>query len=245
MMCRFLTGLILFTNLVACGPKEKTKLRTRSTPPPATPNKSTPPAPTPAPTSKRASSCETAEDQSLSSEAVIQRQTIQVRMEKQRVIRRDCKGDVISDKMEKVAMPETEIELRPKSWMGFRKTLASLFNRTTCSAPGFQIENILETAMGLNLWRDIKDNAKNAFGYPRARLTVSTSPTVSYMHVRKNQDNYIDYEFVGCEIKGEDGVCKKSKTIERGTLILTVQYTENLDIGGVKEIKEDCPKEQP
>lgn len=235
MKCRILTSLVLITMLTACGPRDKkTKISERSGPPPAAPKKPAPPKPS-------APSCATANDQSLADGAVVQRQTIQVRMEKQRVIRKSCKGDIVSDKMEKVTYPEATVVLQPKSWMGLGKTMASVFNRTSCSGPGLQFESILETALGLNLWQNIKDNAKNAIGFPKARLKVNTSPTVSNMHVRKNQDNYIDYEFLSCEAD----TCLKTKSMEKGTLIITVQYSENLDIGGVKEIKEECPEAQP
>ncbi len=54
-------------------------------------------------------------------------------------------------------------------------------------------------------------------------------------------NNCIDYEFLSCEAVGEADTCVKTKSMEKGTLILTVQYTETLDIGGVKEVKEECP----
>lgn len=230
-----LSALVIFSMVVACAPKEEKK---KPIPQPASP--SNPPRGGSSGAGGGSSAkCATRDDSSIAPERKVQRQTINVKMEKQRVIRKDCDGKVISDKMEKVTMPIGEVLLKPeggKIGTGF----AVPYNRTTCSGQGFELGRIITLSVGIGLAEAADDDARNKKGYPSLRFTVDTSPTVGAMHVRKNTNNYIDYEFKKCLEKSGDN-CVKSETTELGTLILTVNYTENLDIGGVKEIPaSDC-----
>jgi hypothetical protein len=189
--------------------------------------------------------CQTKSDTSLDPARKIQRQTINVKMEKQRVIRKDCTGNVTSDKIEKVTMPSSDILLKPAGWW-IGQGIGMPYNRTTCTGPGFELERVLLTAVGVGVVDTLADSARNNAGFPSVRFKVDTSPTVGAMHVRKNADNYIDYEFQKCTEKNSEGACSKTESLEKGTLILTVNYTENLDIGGVKEVPAiDCPPTSP
>lgn len=191
--------------------------------------------------------CPTKNDTSLDPKRAVQRQTISVKMEKQRVIRKDCDGKVTSDRMEKVTFPTTDIVLTPTKWWAgsMRGTPVSVENRTTCTTPGMEWDKkLMMLLIGQGTATGVWDYVRDAAGFPRIRFSVDTSPTNSSMHVKKNQENYIDYEFGYCEemaLSPEGQKCKKMKTIEKGTLILTVNYTENLDVGGIKEIQNsDC-----
>ncbi len=253
MWFQILSCLVVFS-LTACGPILKKKKH----PTPATP----PPTQQPAPPTKKGGpfieitfgnsrsqsyDCETKADQSLAPDRKIQRKTINVKMERQRVIRKDCTGKVTWDGMEKVTYPTTEIVLTPvKSWTGLGGSPVSAHNRTTCTSPGAEWDAFITKLFLFGWVTDVADGLKNLAGFPRMRFSVDTSPTNSSMHVKKNQDNYIDYEFAYCAEKESDergvatNICKKTESVEKGTLILTVNYTENLDIGGVKEVKEPC-----
>ncbi|MGE4130029.1 MAG: hypothetical protein AB7F86_00240 [Bdellovibrionales bacterium] len=256
MSSRLLTSLVILAVVSACGPVFKVKHRQVAKPAPA-------PAPAPNRDSDkgagsgggnrietRRASCETANDKSLASDRVVQRKTIEVKMEKQRVVRRDCNGQVTSDRMEKVTYPKTDIVITPSKWWAgaYGGTPSSAFNRTTCATPGAEWDKLLmRIIFGEGIGRDWMDSIRDAAGFPRLRFSVDTSPTSASMHVKKNQDNYIDYEFSYCaEQDSQFGQatekCKTRKTVEKGTLILTVKYTENLDIGGVKELQDpSCP----
>lgn len=248
MRYRILSALVVFSMVGACGPKKKRhKPEAQPTPSPVSQEK---------PKGKgepfiqiefgnsrsRSVECASKDDTSLDPQRVIQRKTINLKMEKQRVVRKDCSGNVISDGMEKVTTPYLDIELTPtKTWAG--KSVASPYNRTTCTGPGAELEKLLLSFFGVGLITEAYDGVRNSLGFPRVRFSVDTSPTTSSMHVRKNADNYIDYEFEGCAQRKRNGECEKRTSVEKGTLILTVNYTENLDIGGVKEVPAiDCDK---
>jgi hypothetical protein len=243
MRYRILSCLVISTLSSACAPMLPWPMK-KSAPH----AKSSPPAPAPkngggggggGGGEKSSPKCATRMDISLAQDRVVQRKTITVKMEKQRVIRKDCDGKVSSDSMEKVTYPNQEIELTPlKKWPGKSTTLP--FNRTTCSGPGLELEAIfLKALFGIGLITDAADGVRNLMGFPRVRFSVDTSPTLSHMHVLKNADNYIDYEFQNCEQRNSvDGTCMKANSVEKGTLILTVNYNENLDIGGVKVIQD-------
>lgn len=233
MRYRILSCLVISTMVGACAPLlpwSKKKPARASSPAPA---------PQTGGSDDSAPKCATRADTSLAPDRVVQRKTIIVKMEKQRVIRKDCKGAVTSDSIEKVTYPNQEIELTPvKKWPG--KSTALPFNRTTCAGPGLELEAFfLKAFLGIGLLTDVADDLRNSLGFPRVRFSVDTSPTLSHMHVRKNADNYIDYEFQNCEQKNSvDGTCAKANSVEKGTLILTVKYSENLDLGWVKVIQD-------
>ncbi len=259
MWFRLLSSLVVFSLITACGPIIPHKKKRPSSAPPPPPAPAAPAQAEP----KRGgpfitvtfgnsrpqnSECSTKDDKSLGQDRKIQRKTIDVKMEKQRVIRKNCQGVVTSDGMEKVTFPYTEIILTPvKTWSGLGGSPVSAHNRTTCTGPGAEWESLIAKLFLFGWVTDTVDGLKNLAGFPRMRFSVDTSPTNSSMHVKKNKDNYIDYEFAYCAEKEKDergattGVCKKIQTVEKGTLILTVNYTENLDVGGVKEVNENCP----
>ena len=209
-----------------------------SPPPPATVTTNTH---KPAPIKLSKPVCVTKDDQSLAPERVVQRKTVELRREKQRVIRKDCSGNVISDKMETVVEPRADVVIKPTQWWsGFNAFPSSVYNRTTCSSTAgvLDLERMLLLSMGIGVLEEMGRNAKSKLGFPSVEFTVHTSPTVSHMHVRRDQENFIDYEFSTCAEKNGE-TCLKATPVERGTLVLTVKYSENPDIGGVKEIREE------
>jgi hypothetical protein len=244
MSYRILSALVVFSLLGACAPKHKKKRGGESQPAAQTPKKK---KGGPLIVLKFGNStsgsveCSSKDDVSLAPDSIVQRKTINLKMEKQRVIRKNCEGQVTSDGMEKVEIPYQTIEITPtKKWPG--KSYANPYNRTTCTGVGAEFEALFWRLLGFGLITDAYDGIRNNLGFPRVRFTVDTSPTTSSMHIRKNADNYIDYDFVRCAKKDAKGECTETASVEKGTLILTVNYTENLDIGGVKEVQEPCEK---
>lgn len=259
MHVRILAIPVILTLVIACGPKPKKKHPAAPPPPPE--QNQPPPKKKGGPFirvtfgNSRPSDevCSTRDDKSAAPDRVIQRQTINLKMEKQRIVRRDCKGDLRSNQMEKVTFPKTEIIIKPTKWWAgaFGGTPVQAYNRTTCTTPGAEWDKLLYALLfGEGIPTAYYDKFMNNVGFPRLRFSVDTSPTNASMHVRKNTDNYIDYEFSYCKKHDKDSEgretnhCLEFQTVEKGTLILTVNYTENLDIGGVKEYQDPpCEKE--
>jgi hypothetical protein len=176
--------------------------------------------------------CQTAHDTSLAPDRIVSRQTIQMHGSRQRVIRKNCAGVVRSDKIEsQEATYKDGVTVDPKGQ--FAEAEAHGYNRTTCNtADTSSIGKALTEIFSL-------------FGSksrPFFQFTPHTSPTfLGGGHVKKNADNYIDYEFDRCVQKSEDGKsCLKSETLEKGTLILTVQYSESF-IDQPQELQDACP----
>lgn len=88
-------------------------------------------------------------------------------------------------------------------------------NRTTCDTATIKK-------------RDLRD--------PRMEIQLHTSKGTRRTHVRKNQDNYIDYEFRECLRKNQSGQCISSQVAERGTVVLYIEYSEK-DHDEVQETK--------
>lgn len=171
--------------------------------------------------------CPTANDQSLAPDRTIVRKTIDMTGTRQRVIHRNCSGKVVSDKIRTdQASTPNGIKIPPSRPL--TDAQAQGFNRTTCNT-------IREDA-----WHNMF-----SFGNRRSnsefRFSPHTSPTFfGSGRVKKNADNYIDYEFTRCVERSADGqTCARTETLEKGTLILTVNYTERT-IDEPLEIKDVC-----
>lgn len=171
--------------------------------------------------------CPTANDQSLAPDRTIVRKTIEMTGTRQRVIRINCNGQVRSNKIEtQQASSPNGVKVPPSRPLVDAE--ASGYNRTTCNT-------IREDAFH-NLF---------SFGNRRAdpvfKFSPHTSPTFfGTGRVKKNADNYIDYEFTRCLAKSADGqTCTKTESLEKGTLILSVIYSER-NIEEPLEIKDVC-----
>jgi hypothetical protein len=100
-------------------------------------------------------------------------------------------------------------------------------NRTTCSS---------QTTDPLNQFgHDILDAVVKAA--PTLHFTIDTSPTAFNLQVDRERDNYIDFEFYTCPNRGK---CEKWTTVEKGTMVLKVDYSE-ATLPDTKEVS-DCPK---
>lgn len=218
---KIVTGLVVFSCLVACGKR---------------PHKyAAPPAPAdPAP---RAPKCATENDQTIDPAHAVQRKTVDLRRQRQRIIRRGCNQKLESDGMEKTIYPETDLIITPIMVKDKRLT-GSAYNRTTCKGEGMGIGKLFTALVSpFQTWFESDKS--------QIKLVIDTSPVEDHMHVRRGRDNYIDYEFRKCLDKSRpEGVsCVKSEVVERGTLVLTVNYSELPDIETPREIV-DCKEDQ-
>jgi hypothetical protein len=213
---KIVTGIVIFSCLIACGKRHHKA-------PPVAPVE---PRPKPA-------SCATEMDQSLDPARKVQRKTVELRRQRQRTIRRDCDKRVVSDGMELIEMPMRELVILPLSTKEAGLT-GSAYNRTTCSGAGAGLGRVLVTM--IFPWTALLEGNRS-----QIKLTVNSSPTFDHMHVRKFQDNFIDYEFVRC-LKMSDKNCAQTETAERGTLVLTVNYLELPDIETPRE-KDNCQQD--
>jgi hypothetical protein len=250
MKSQFLAGLVFFSLCVSCAPRHEVHY-TPHDHPQATADKTTttPPAPPAPPAPSGDPDCATSNDKTLDPTRAVQRKSIDLKLERQMVVHQDCDGHEIRRGVEKVTLPSTEIILTPAKktlaewWGSFGGgSYATAFNRTTCTDAG--AGNTLTKLLLLPFYAGqmMGDDLKSAMGFPRVRFTVNTSPTLLDMHVQRGQDNYIDYEFTKCE-GGDATLCPNSKVIEKGTLVLTVNYSEDT-LPGASEVK-DCPDADP
>jgi hypothetical protein len=199
--------------------------------------------------------CATKKDTSLDPAREIQYQTIDLKMQRQMVVHVDCNGHEIRRAVEKVTTPSKEIVLTPgksttaDTLKGLGGTnYSSAYNRTTCTSSGAgnaltKIFLLPFFALQMN-----DDQNQSKAGHPRLRFNVNTSPTFLDMHVQKNEANFIDYEFTNCPTPPAGDAkpsaqCAKPTSVEKGTLVLTVNYTED-NLPGSKEVK-DCTPNAP
>jgi hypothetical protein len=190
--------------------------------------------------------CSTINDTSLDPARVVQRKSVALKLEYQLVSHKDCSGREIKRGIEKVTLPQEEYVLTPagNNWGDWWKRLggtdrSTAYNRTSCTDSGSGDTLIKILALPLFLPQIAADGVKDVAGHPRMRFYINTSPTALDMRVIRNRDNYIDYEFSKCESAGS--ACTKPTSVERGTLILTVNYSEN-NLTGVKDVSDCQPQ---
>lgn len=180
------------------------------------------------PNKNKRPACPTANDQSLSPDRTIVRRTIELTGTRQRVIRLTCTGAVRSNKIEtREGSAVNGVKIHPSRPMTDAE--ATGYNRTTCNS----------------IYEDTFHNlfSPRSKTDPVFRFSPHTSPKIfGSGRVKKNADNYIDYEFTKCVEKSADGkTCVKTETLEKGTLILTVVYSEK-PVDEPLELKEVCEK---
>ena len=186
------------------------------------------------PSAPKVGACKTANDTSIAADRSVTKQTIQVFGSRQRVIRKDCSGRVKSDKIEsQEAVYKQGVTVEPKGQ--FTEADTHGYNRTTCDSA-----NTISIGKALSeMFSFFGSKSKPFF-----QFTPHTSPTFfGGGHVRKNADNYIDYEFTRCVQKSADQkTCLKSETLEKGTLILTVNYSESFIEQPLEIPEPGCPQ---
>lgn len=178
--------------------------------------------------------CITQDDTKIEDESKVQKQTVTLKREFQRVQRKNCEGQVISDKEETVTEPRGMIEIKP---LGELQSSTYVYdwvrNRTTCK--GRRNYDAFRNNFIVQKPAPMQSNIASSF-------TISTSPEAfSSLYVMKSRDNYIDYRYYACTGK-EGAYCDTQKVLEEGTLILTVDYKEERK-DGIKEI-DDCRRDK-
>lgn len=176
--------------------------------------------------SNKKPACPTATDQSLDPQRTLTRRTVELSGTRQRVIRINCAGKVRSNKIETTEGSLVNgVKVHPTRQ--FTDADSSGYNRTTCNS-------IREDAFHNLFSRGTKKD-------PVFRFSPHTSPTFfGTGRVKKNADNYIDYEFTKCVERSADGqTCLRTDSLEKGTLILTVVYSET-QIDETLEVKDAC-----
>ncbi len=221
---------VVLTGVAACG---KEKADEKTSPPPAKiepvvkikPEAQNEPPPEVRRQSKmwmHALSCPSRKDFSVDKKRVIERRQVTLERQVRQIVRKDCANNILSERPEDIKKPVAEIILTPRAWLGsFKGASVYIFNRTTCSGPRSEMTKT---------WQSLKFD-RTSFdeqGKPVLRFLVNASPTEEQMHVAKHAENYIDYEFAGCaeEDLTADGSCSRAVSVEKGTLILRVNYGE-------------------
>ncbi len=157
-------------------------------------------------------SCATEDDTSVASAASVRHGEVNVERVFQRVVRRDCKGVLKNDQIETVSSPNASFYIETLN-AGDHLT-AEVNDRATCNT----------------IIRPVSNG--------RIKFTVDTSPTLFYLHINKDKENYLDYQVTLCP---EAGTCDKGAVVEKGTVILKVNYSEKT-IPETQEITETCPQ---
>lgn len=158
--------------------------------------------------------------------AKVRKSTVFLHRIMQKVTRKNCDGQVLSEKVETIISPDRDIELLPTRWLGVRPFVSSIQNRTTCSATGENLERS-------------KEKFISTFGTPKTYFKISYVPMSAAITVNDGL-NYIDYQFAQCDeytdeilpnSRGDGKLCTKYHILEKGTILLSVYYGET-------EIKE-------
>lgn len=252
---RIVTGIVLLTTVSACGFNPFKRIKTETTEIHFT----SPKMPTITTSSDwltiGKAECKTKDDTSLIKDQPEQHKTITVARNSQNVLRRDCQGNKISEKIEVVQSPSAEVILTPVGQFEVNDFTIDLVNRTTCDSDtgGAALKHLLLDAIVKTATASpatqVKDTANNwltnLFGEskktPSYQFSANTSPTFFDLDVDKDRDNFIDYEFFGCDSL-KDGECLNKKSLEKGTLVLKVEYSEATLPGTLERV--DCDKDK-
>ena len=158
-------------------------------------------------------------DMSLNQNAPVRTETVKVHREFRKNTQTNCAGQT-STRIENLKDPKDAYSLKALTLTAGTDTYqVNAFNRTTCDGA------------------KIKTNRKPEDTH--MEIQYHTSPGTGRMHVNKNADNYIDYEFRRCVQFDATRACLRSVVAERGTVILRVEYTENE--AAAVETQSDCP----
>jgi hypothetical protein len=185
--------------------------------------------------------CATQADTSILPGLAVQRQSVVLEKKFKRVIHRDCNHDIVTDRVEVVGKPFTQISIAPTVAMKKAQIDDSkVYNRTTCEDEG--LANLLGNGIG-----DLMTIAFQPLLNAQINVTVNADADI-FMHVLKNQVNYLDYSFSKClerlpaKKAGETGDCKTLSPVEKGVVILDVKYNE-VHENGVDDIaksEDEC-----
>jgi hypothetical protein len=185
--------------------------------------------------------CATQTDTSILPGMTVQRQNVTLEKKYKRVIHRDCNQDIVTDKIEVVGQPISQIQILPTQKLKKPDVDdTKVYNRTTCEDEGF--------ANGLgNIFGELITLPLQPLMSANIAFTVNSESDM-FMYVLKNQDNYLDYSFSKCterlppEKAGEAGKCKTLQPIEKGVLVLSVKYNivhEN-GVDDIAKTEEEC-----
>lgn len=234
---KIVTTIVLITMTTACAPdpfkwlKPRKKVHTStSTFTPEAPKK----------TEKKEDVCASEKDTSIAPDAKVQKKVIDVYRKFERVIRYGCQGEVKSDEMETYEFPEYRMTLWPAGNIRAEHYRVDLTNRTTCNS-----YNQTDSAISglFQIFTNFGENLLNG-DKPNLAFTVNTSPTLLHLHVQKNLDNYLDYKFYSCTKVSDAKPCESPRLMERGTLILTVNYHEESHPEQIRKVDDCQPQPQ-
>lgn len=220
--------LMFVTLAMACAPKANGDLKAQK--PEPTKTVDTPATESPDSEKKKIAQVERAEEPPVcpaitntlvDPDAKVRKTTMFLHRITQKVTRKNCDGQVISERMETIISPDREIDLKPTRWLGVRPFVASIQNRTTCSATGENLEHS-------------KEKFITVFGTPMTHFKVSMVPLSEAITVNDGL-NYVDYQFAHCDqetneilpnSRGDGKICTKWHILEKGTILLDVYYGE-------------------
>lgn len=170
---------------------------------------------------REASECPQVTNAQLDPDAKVRKSTVFLHRIMQKVTRKNCDGQILSEKVETIISPDRDIELLPTRWLGVRPFVSSIQNRTTCSATGEHLERS-------------KEKFISTFGTPKTHFKISYVPMSAAITVYEGL-NYIDYQFAQCDeytdeilpnSRGDGKLCTKYHILEKGTILLNVYYGE-------------------
>ncbi len=158
-------------------------------------------------------------DKSLNQNAAVRTDVFKLTRVFKNVARTNCAGQTTTtretSKDPKESYTLQALTLAPNSG----PYTVSAINRTTCAQGVIKNRNLTDTRM---------------------EVQFTTSKGTRRTLMLKNTDNYIDYEFSRCLQLGPANNCLRSEVAERGTVILKVEYSEEVDPVPL-EVKETCP----
>jgi hypothetical protein len=155
--------------------------------------------------------CSTENDIALQPGTQVQHQEVEINRKFQRVIRHGCNGEILSDTVVTTDQPDGHVTIGTAQEIKALAYMATVRNRTTCN--------------GTTRTYAMPEN-ETAERKPSARLHINTSPTLLHLHVLKDRENYLDYEFFSCSEITAARDCKDKSSLEKGTVILKVNYVE-------------------
>lgn len=156
-------------------------------------------------------------------------QTVKIERHFQRVLRKDCSGNVASDKIETVKSPRGNIYLRTPDDIAFKSVF--VFNETTCNSqlaamPASEIPLLGALFGGL---ATVTGNGKN-----QVKVIGDMADAVLTFHVNKGINRFFAKYFYDCRPEKVEGNrtavgpadCKESKDFSVGLHLINIEYEE-------------------
>lgn len=158
--------------------------------------------------------CKTVRDTSLDQQKAIHKTSVTMTRGSVKVKYKDCdQNEFLKQKQQVKDTAAVALDVKANFKLTESQMSVSVYNRTNCESGNF------------------RTRAKSSL----LEIPVSVEKSNQHLKLATDRENYIDYEIRECETVNSEFHCTKSEVVEKGTLVLAVQFAD-YELGDEKEI---------